>query len=252
MVSALMKASPLACVAARPQSRYSAKRCSRTRAAAARAGCRPCRAWRRQRDAGARMNQRGSRSKSRSVKANSRASAVPTAGWPLPTPLAVKTLRAFSHEHHESARDGDDAPSSTRSHHRLRGRRMRRHKRFATWARMASRPFVRRPRGSAAAASPAPLTFRAGGWRRPPRARLTGTGAARSTLLARVRRSARQLAPGGTAHRPGQRLRLLLHGFGRGRRLLHQRRILLRHLVHLRDRLVHLLDPGRLLLATPP
>ncbi len=51
------------------------------------------------------------------------------------------------------------------------------------------------------------------------------------------------------ADRHRQALRLLLQRLRRGGGFLHQRGVLLRHLVHLRDGLVDLLDAGGLLLA---
>ncbi len=50
-------------------------------------------------------------------------------------------------------------------------------------------------------------------------------------------------------HRVRQLRRLILHGIGRGRRLFDQGRILLRHLVHLTDGFIHLLDAEALLFA---
>lgn len=50
-------------------------------------------------------------------------------------------------------------------------------------------------------------------------------------------------------HRLGQPGRLILQALGRRRRLFNQGCVLLRHLVHLTDRLVDLLDAGALLLA---
>jgi len=67
------------------------------------------------------------------------------------------------------------------------------------------------------------------------------TQARASASSGRTRRFGIQ--PEGT-HQPRQFVRLALHRLRGGRRFLHQRRVLLRHPVHLRDRYVHLFRGG--------